>query len=365
LNSPASSTPVTDGANVYSFFGDFGLISYGRDGNERWRIPLGPFANFHGMGTSPILVGEKLILVVDQDRDSYLLAVHKDTGKVLWKSARPEVVHGHATPSLYRPAGGAAQIVVPGSYQLTAYSVASGDKLWWVRGLTWQVKVTAVVDGERIYATGWAPGADTGERAELPPFEKVIAAADRNGDGKLSPDEVPAPLKHSGSWNAIDLNRDGLLDANDWSFYRARRSSHNVTLAVRPGNARGDLTDSHVIWRQERNVPQVSSPLLYRGALYTIKDGGILTAINPDSGSQIHQARLPEAIDNYFASPVAADGKVYLASETGKISVIRPNDAGWEVLAVNDLGEPCYATAALADGRIYLRTATTLYCFGK
>src|SRR5262245_12190416 len=364
LNSPASATPVTDGEYVYVFFGDFGLISYGKEGNERWRMPLGPFTNLHGMGTSPILVEDKLILLCDQDKDSYLLAVAKDTGKVIWKTDRQEAVHGFATATVFRPDGGAAQLIVPGSYMLTSYLPTTGEKVWWVRGLSWQVKASAVVTSNTVFATGWAPGADEGEREALPAFEEVIREADKDHDNRLSPDEVPEPLKHRGSWNAIDLQRDGFLDARDWSFYRARRSAHNVTIAIRPGKATGDLTDTHVLWRYERSVPQVSSPLLYQGGFYTIKDGGILTSLAPETGEVLKQGRLQNAVDSYYASPVAADNKIFLVSETGKVSVVKPG-RDWELLMVNDLDEPCYATPAIADSRIYLRTQTTLYCFGQ
>ena len=364
LNNPASPTPVTDGKNVYAFFGDFGLVSYSGDGTERWRMPLGPFANLHGMAASPILAGGQLFIVCDQDSESYLLAIHQDSGKVAWRTPRPEAVHGFATPSIFHPRQGPDQIIVPGSYQLTAYSAATGERLWWVRGLTWQVKPTAVVSGDTIYATGWAPGADAGERQNLPPFEEVLKEGDKDGDGKLSPDEVPERLRHKGSWNAIDLGRDGFLDGRDWGFYRARRSAQNVTLAIRPGDAKGDLTETQVLWQTDRSVPVVSSPLLYQGVLYTIKDGGILSALDPANG-QIHkQARLPGAIDNYYASPVAADSKIFVLSETGKLSVVKAGKE-WELLSLNDLNEPCYATPALADSRLYLRTQTTLYCFGR
>jgi outer membrane protein assembly factor BamB len=364
LNNPASPTPVTDGKNVFVFFGDFGLVSYSAEGTERWRMPLGPFANLHGMAASPILAGGQLFMICDQDSESYLLAINKDSGKVAWKTPRPEAVHGFATPSVFTPSRGKDQIIVPGSYQLTAYSAATGERLWWVRGLTWQVKPTAVVSGDTIYVTGWAPGADAGERQNLPPFEEVLKEGDKDGDGKLSPEEVPERLRHKGSWNAIDLGRDGFLEGRDWSFYRARRSAQNVTMAIRPGEAKGDLTETHVLWQMDRSVPVVSSPLLYQGVLYTIKDGGILSALDPASG-QIHkQARLPGAIDNYFASPVAADSKIFVVSETGKLSVVRAGKE-WELLSLNDLNEPCYATPALADSRLYLRTQTKLYCFGK
>ena len=364
LNNPASPTAASDGKSIFVFFGDFGLVSYGLDGNERWRLPLGPFQNLHGMASSPLLLGDRLYMLCDQDRPSFLIAVHKDTGKVLWKIERPEAVHGFTTPVVFRPRGGAPQLIIPGSYFLAAYSPETGEKLWWARGLTWQIKTTAVVDDETVYATGWAPGADAGERKELPPFEEALAEGDADGDNKLAPAEVPPRLRHTGSWTAIDLNRDGFLDARDWSFYRARRASHNVTMAVRPGNARGDLTNSHVVWTNERSVPQVSSPLLYRGALYTAKDGGIFTALDAATGEIKKQARLTGAIDAYYSSPVAADGRIYVISENGKASVIRAG-AEWELLQVNDLEDRVYATPALADGRIYVRTMSALYCFGE
>ncbi|MCP5120263.1 MAG: PQQ-binding-like beta-propeller repeat protein, partial [bacterium] len=292
LNNSAAATPVTDGENVYLFFGEFGLISYGADGQERWRVRLGPFNNLHGMASSPMLAGDKLILLCDQDVGSYLLAVDKNTGKQMWKTPRPEAVHGFSTPTLFEPADDVPQLVVPGSYQLTSYGVDSGERLWWVRGISWQIKPVAVVDANTVYATGWAPGADAGNRRFFPPFSKVIEDADADGDGKLLAEEIPEEMRHTGSWQAIDLDHDGFMDARDWSFYRARWSSRNVTLAVRPQAKRGDLTDTSVLWTYKKAVPVVSSPLLYRGSLYTIKDGGILTVLDAQTGKLLHQGRL-------------------------------------------------------------------------
>jgi outer membrane protein assembly factor BamB len=136
LNDPASPSPVTDGENVFVFFAGYGLISYGRDGAERWRLPLGPFTNFHGMGASPVLVGDKLLMICDQDQGAYLLAVDQNTGKPVWKVDRPEMVHSFSTPIVYRPPSGPAELIVPGSYQMTGYDVATGKLLWRVNGLT-------------------------------------------------------------------------------------------------------------------------------------------------------------------------------------------------------------------------------------
>ena len=139
-NSPASPSPVTDGSNVYVFFGDFGLLSYGSDGNERWRLPLGPFNNANGHGSSPILADGKLVLICDQDTGSFLLAVDPSNGRVLWKTMRPEYTRGYATPAVYRPKTGPAELIVPGSFEVASYSLETGEKLWWVRGMAWQVK---------------------------------------------------------------------------------------------------------------------------------------------------------------------------------------------------------------------------------
>src|SRR5437764_1394170 len=97
-NGPVSGTPATDGRNVYSFFQDFGLLAYGPDGNELWRIPLGPFLNPFGHGASPILTGNMLLMNCDQDVNSFLLAVEKNTGRVIWRTPRPLAQRGYSTP---------------------------------------------------------------------------------------------------------------------------------------------------------------------------------------------------------------------------------------------------------------------------
>src|SRR5215471_4418619 len=114
VNGPASPSPVTDGENVYAFFQEFGMISYDAKGNERWKLPLGPFNMFFGFGASPILVEDKVILPVDQDNpNSFLLAVDKNTGKVRWRVERPEVISGYSTPITYKPPQGPMQVVLP------------------------------------------------------------------------------------------------------------------------------------------------------------------------------------------------------------------------------------------------------------
>ena len=111
-------------------------------------------------------------------------------------------------------------------------------------------------------------------------------------------------------------------------------------------------------------MPNVPSPLAYRGVLYTLKEGGILTSYDMRTGEVSKQARLQGALGDYYASPVAADGKLYVVSEEGKATVIQAG-AQWQTLRVNDLGDGCRATVAIGDGRLYIRTYETLYCFVK
>jgi len=364
-NNPASPSPVTDGENVYAFFQDFGLISYDRHGKERWQVPLGPFNSFWGMAASPILVEDKLIMSCDQDTNSFLLAVDKNTGRSCWRTERPGVISGYSTPIQFRPTTGPAQVVIPESFQLSAYSVVNGERLWWVRGLACEMKSIPAFDGETLYINGWGfPENQPGKQVSIPALDEVLRDHDTDKDGRISLKEAPDErLKHEFFFSLFDLDRDKALDAREWSLYRASMSAENGLLAIHADGS-GDMTQSNIRWRYQKPVPQVPSTLLYQNVLYMVNDGGILTAFNPSDGGVTKQGRLEGAIDKYFASPVAGDDKVYLISQGGAVSVLKAG-RDWQILAVSQLGDECYATPAIADGRIYIRSQSTLYCFGK
>jgi len=126
---------------------------------------------------------------------------------------------------------------------------------------------------------------------------------------------------------------------------------------------RGDRT-SGLVWKYQRAVPQLPTVLLYQNVLYMLSDAGVLTTLDPTTGAMHRQARLRGVADRYFSSPVAGDGKVFITSQTGIVTVLKAG-SGQEVLAANELDDECYATPAIADGRIYIRTRSALYCFGK
>jgi outer membrane protein assembly factor BamB len=362
LNHRAAPTPVTDGKSVFVFFADFGLLAYDFNGKQQWQLPLGPFNSQHGVVASPVYADGKVILVCDPDTDAYIVAVHADSGKIAWKAPR-DVINGYSTPVIYRPARGPAQIITAGSYQLTAYSILDGERVWFVRGLTCQPKSAPTIAGDIVYFNGWTPGNDSGEQVDLPAFAEVIAAADANHDKRLAQIELPKPWQPTGTWRAIDLDRDGFLNEREWTFFRTRRSSRNGLLAVKLGGS-GDVTDTNVLWRFEKSLPDVPAPLVYNDVVFLVRSGGIATTLNAQTGKIIKQARLTGALEDYYASPVGVDGKVYIASEHGKIVVMRAT-GDWEILAINDFDSDIYATPAISEGKMYIRTANALYAIGS
>ena len=362
-NTAASPSPATDGTNVYVFFGDFGLISYGFDGNERWRVPLGPFSNVYGMGASPIVAAGNVILVCDQGKDSFVIAVGADDGRMRWKRPRPEALSGHSTPILYQPENSPLEILAPGSFRLDAYSAETGESIWWTGGLPSEMKSGAVLGDGTIYVSGYnSPENEPGRQIHIPPFEEVLASHDKDKDGRISRAEVPDDRTRA-YFQFIDLDQDGFITAAEWKVYIATMAAENGLLAIRPGG-RGDASATSLRWKYQRAVPQLPTALLYQNVLYMLSDAGVLTTLDPSNAAVLKQGRLRGVADHYFSSPVAADGKVFIASQTGTVTVLKAGGAQ-EILAVNELDDECYATPAIADSRLYIRTRSALYCFGK
>jgi outer membrane protein assembly factor BamB len=361
-NNPASPSPAVEENAVYVFFPDYGLIAYDGAGKQRWSMPLGPFNNIYGMGASPVIVGDMVILACDQSLGSYVMAVDKRSGKVRWKVDRPEAKSGHSTPIVWRGPDGKDQVLIPGSFLLTAYDAATGRKLWWVGGLSFEMKSTPVIGGDTIYVNGYgAPVNDPGKKVSVPPADEVWKTADADGNGVLSKTEFPK-FTQAFWFDVADLDVNGSLTKDEWAYYRAALDSENGMLAIKLGGS-GDMTDTAIRWKYQRSVPQLPSPLLYKGVLYMVNDNGIITTLNPDTGDLIKQGRLTGAPGPHFASPTAADGHIFFTSEAGAIVVVTPG-GDLTPLSVNNLAEDTYATPAFADGRTYVRTTAALYAFG-
>jgi outer membrane protein assembly factor BamB len=155
-----------------------------------------------------------------------------------------------------------------------------------------------------------------------------------------------------------------VVNKGEWDAFLAfLRSNEDNVLAIRPGGS-GDSSKSHVAWKASRGISEMPSPLFYRGRLYFVRDGGMVTSYTPDSGRVVLDRQRLGTLGQYVASPIAADGRIYAASEAGTIVVFRAGDT-LEVLARNDLGESITATPAIADHKLYVRTANHLWAFGS
>jgi outer membrane protein assembly factor BamB len=349
LNHEAAPTPATDGENVYAFFKDFGLVSYDASGNPRWQTPLGPFANAQGLSASPILAGDAVVLVADQWENSFIAAFNNSNGEMRWKTAREET-ESWGTPVLYKRSGAPDRIATVSRGLFGLHNAADGRRVATLEGISIAVIASPVIDGDTVYGFGY--GVETAA-----PFAPRLERLDRNKDGKLSRDEYgDDPILNNVGARAG--NRDGIVTEEEWKIFADRVLGPNALFAVRmEGNS------ARLLWRHERNFTSViPSPLVYQNVVFVARNGGILTTHDAATGDVIKAARIEGALGGYSSSPVAADGKVWLASEDGKVSVLRAGGQ-WEVLAVNDLDEACYATPALSGGVIYLRTEKALYAF--
>ncbi len=361
IGSHAQSSPCADAECVVSFFGSSGLYCYDHSGKQLWNKPMGPFNNNFGAGSSPLIVGDRIILCQDHDLGSFLMAINKKTGEIIWNKDRSEFPRNYCTPIIWENAG-KKQIVIAATLRVVGYDLETGNEAWTVRGISRMVSCSPTVgDDGMLYVAGWAAGGDENERISAEPFDSVAELKDTDKSGTLEESELKDGPIHQ-RFSQADRNKDGKLTKAEYEYFRNLfADGKNVVISIKPG-ASGEATDSHVVWRHSRLVPFCASPLYVNGLIFTIKDGGVLQCLNAKTGKQLKQQRL-EASKSYYASPVSGDGKVYLLDEIGELTVVKANDQG-EVLHTAEFKEDVYATPALVDGRIYLRTAKALYCFG-
>ncbi len=361
-NHPAAASAAVDEDTVAVFFDEYGMLAYDHEGEERWRLPLGPFDNIYGMGASPVIVGEVVVLPCDQSIDSYVLGVDKRDGTVRWKVARPQAVSGHCTPVVRRAVDGRDEVLLPGSFQLIAYDALTGEERWWVNGLPGEMKSVPVLLGDTLWIHGYAsPANNLGNQIEMPEFDEGLEAMDGDGDGRVARAELTEE-RVGRLFPFFDLDSDGSLDAGEWKMMRASLAAVNCALAVKVGGE-GDVTEGQVLWDYYRGIPQLPSPLIYGDVYYMLGDqSGLITLLDPATGELIEKGRLEDGIDAYYASPVAGDGKIYLLGQSGLLTVLE-TDKGLDAVHTASFGEQCYATPTLEDGRIWVRTAGKLYCF--
>jgi outer membrane protein assembly factor BamB len=305
----ASATPATDGRIVVAWFGSEGVHAYDVQGNFRWKVDLGrvdmgayDIPTFEwGPASSPIIWNDLVIVQCDTQADSFLIALDVSTGKTVWKTERDELP-SWGTPTVIDTPGG-AELVTNASNFVRGYDPRTGKELW---RLGRSSKITAptpiVADGLFIIASGRAP--------ERPIF------------------------------------------------------------AVRPGS-RGDLTPSGdsttsagLAWSKTGRGSYMPTPLAYGGLLYVLANNGLFDAYRPATGDEVYRQRLPHPGSGFSASPIASDGKIYLANEDGDMIVVSAGP-DFKHLSTNSMGEFLMATPAISDGVMYIRSASTLWAIGR
>ena len=364
-NNPASPSPAVEANGIYVFFPDYGMLAYDANGKElledaarsvQQHLRHGRVAGDRRRSRHPRLRSEHQTRII--------LAVDKRTGK---RAMEDDAPGGEERPfdadRLARALTAQDEILLPGSFLLTAYDAQTGAKKWWVRGLSWEMKSTPVINDGVLFINGYgAPLNDPGNTVKAPPADEVWKTADANGDGLMQKSEFP---KYSPAfWFGVaDLDANSTLSKDEWERYRAALDSENGLLAIRLGG-KGDMTEKSVVWKYQRAVPQLPSPLFYRDVLYMVNDGGIVTTINPKTGT-VDQAGPPRP------APSTTTRRRSPPTATSSSSAKRAKSRCCRRPAISRrssstmLGENCYATPAFADGRLYIRTTEALYAFGS
>jgi outer membrane protein assembly factor BamB len=363
--SPASSTCATDGNRIVSYFGSCGLFCYDLKGHEIWRFEMPPAQTVAGFGTgnSPIIANGAVILDREELKDPKIISIDLVTGQPNWETKR-QSISSFATPSIWDTPSG-KQIVTPGFKKMVGYDLKSGKEIWHVDGMPAAACTSPVtLDGNLLYA-GWSPGDPNDKDFQMPDFDSILKAGDTNHDGVLSKEEsAKTPLKDF--FDIQDANKDGKLTRQEYeTIQKFSAESRNSAFALKPGGT-GDVTTSHVVWKNTKGLPYVSSAIAYRGQYLMVKDGGIVTAYDTKDGKELYRKRAV-ASGTYYASPVAANGNIYFISlDNGEVTVLEGGSPSPKTIAKNPpLGERTAATPAIADDTIYIRTEGHLYAFAQ
>jgi outer membrane protein assembly factor BamB len=298
-NNHAAPTSIVENERVYVHFGHEGTAAIStKTGEVIWRNSELPVDHRSGPGNSPVLHGDRLFINFDGIDVQRIAALDKNTGKLVWLSNRSAPI---PVPPAERRAFATPLII---EHEGQTLLITPGPD---------QMQAYDVRDGEEVWHIRY----------------KGYSLA-------------PRPLFSHGK------------------IYFCTGFNHQALWAVRPGG-KGNVTDTHVVWRQPKLVPRVASPIIVDNRIFMVNDKGILTSLDPETGDEIWKGRLG---GNYTASPIYADGHLFYCNEEGEVTVLKPGPEP-EVVAVNKLDGVFMASPAVVDGALILRTDTHLYRVGK
>ena len=300
----ANPTAAPDGRHVVAFFGAHGLYTYDASGKLLWQKDLGTLKagwfydpDFEwGVGSSPILFKDLVIVQCDVQQDSFIAAFRLKDGSLAWRTSRDEIP-GWATPTIV-DAGGRFELVTNATKFVRGYDPLTGKELWRVSaGSEIAVPTPFAAHGLVFVASGYGPG-------------RPIHAIRPGGSGDIAPKD-------------------------------------------------GETTSPFVAWTNPRTGPYMPTPIVVGDELYVVQNNGALTTYQAKTGTRVYQQRLGNG-GAFTASPVAADGKLYFATEEGEVHVVRAGPS-FELVGTNPVGEAILATPALADGTLYVRGQRHLF----
>ena len=374
---PASSSPTTDGERVVAYFGSFGLVCFDMDGVKMWEFKMPLTKSFAGNATSPAIFGDRVILYRGNHVDHFLLAVDKLTGKEIWRVPQQERFTSEMSCTAC-PILSGDKLIIHSARSVQAIDISNGKQIWFTKCATTATS-TPVLAGNEVVVAAWNKMGEPELRPEVPGFDQMIDEYDQDGDKMLSRNEFPtlwlfhrpqgaeAPMNGGTiSFGWADHNRDREIAANEWpqliqrvEGFRSRYDTHGI-LAIQI-NSNGLVAERKLRTLSTRGIPEVPSPLYHKGYIYFVKNGGLLTCLELKTGKPVYQERT-KGQGTHYASPLIADDKLYTFSGEGRISVLTLGPDP-EILSINDMADLVYATPAIVDGTIYVRTHSTLFAF--
>jgi len=305
----ANSTPATDGKRVVALFGSEGLYCYDMDGKLLWKKDLGvldagwffnPSYQWE-YASSPIIYKETVIVQADIQKGSFLAAYDLGDGHEVWRTTRDEIP-SWATPTLWEGKE-RVELVTNATRFVRGYDPATGKELWRLKNGSEISVATPVPSQDLVFVTN-------GYRPVQPIF-----AIRRGASGDITPKE-------------------------------------------------SETSSASVAWAKSRGGTYMPTPIAYGEHFYTLSNDGTLTCYAALTGERVYQSRVGGKGAAFTASPVAANGKLYLASEDGMVFVVKAGPQYAE-LAVNQMGAVMMATPAISDGTIFIRTRGELFAIGE
>jgi outer membrane protein assembly factor BamB len=374
---PASSSPCCDDERVVAYFGSYGLVCCDLDGRRLWEKQLPLAKSFGGNATSPMIVGDNVILYRGNYVDHYLLCLDKNTGQERWRVTQDEEFTGEMACTAC-PIVADNKLICHTARSVQAFDINSGESVWIAKCATTATS-TPILVGDEVIVAAWNKLGEPDLGPPFPSFNELIAKQDQNDDQLIQRNEFPklwifhrpagAEAAMNGapvSWRHANNNGDDKIDRDEWNKttdelekFRAGYDTHGL-LAI-PINSEGFVAADQVRTLVTDGIPEVPSPVSDGTYVYMVKNGGLLTCIDITSGDLIYRMRT-RGTGTHYASPLIAGDKLYTFAGNGKVSVIELGESQC-ILAVNEMRESVFATPAIVDGVIYVRTHAALHAF--